>query len=62
MTTCPRCGLTSHHPTDAAERFCANCDAFYADLGRLPPYRACGAHGCRADVSRAPCRMHGAPS
>lgn len=23
--TCPRCGMTSHHPTDVAEGYCGNC-------------------------------------
>lgn len=23
--TCPRCGRTSHHPTDVEESYCANC-------------------------------------
>lgn len=23
--TCPRCGLTSHNPTDAAEGYCGHC-------------------------------------
>lgn len=24
--TCPKCGMTSYHPTDIAEGFCAKCD------------------------------------
>jgi hypothetical protein len=23
--TCPRCGMTSHNPTDVAEGYCSNC-------------------------------------
>ena len=23
--TCPRCGMTSHNPTDAAEGYCGHC-------------------------------------
>jgi hypothetical protein len=23
--TCPRCGMTSHHPTDDLEGYCGNC-------------------------------------
>lgn len=23
--TCPRCGMTSHNPTDVRERYCGNC-------------------------------------
>jgi ribosomal protein L37E len=26
--TCPRCGKTSHHPTDVAEGYCGNCHAY----------------------------------
>jgi hypothetical protein len=26
--TCPRCGLTSHHPKDAEEGYCARCHAW----------------------------------
>jgi protein-arginine kinase activator protein McsA len=33
--TCPRCGMTSHHPVDARERYCANCHRF-ADEAPLP--------------------------
>lgn len=25
---CPRCGAMSHHPEDAAERYCARCHQF----------------------------------
>jgi hypothetical protein len=28
---CPRCGAVSHHPTDAAERYCGACHAFVDD-------------------------------
>ncbi|HEV8639412.1 MAG TPA: hypothetical protein VG370_34825 [Chloroflexota bacterium] len=59
MITCPRCGLLSHHPEDERNRYCANCDAFHEELAGLPPYRACGVQGCRCDVSRSPCPMHG---
>lgn len=27
--TCPDCGLTSYHPGDIAERYCANCHRFH---------------------------------
>lgn len=56
---CPRCGVTSHNPTDAAEGYCANCAAYRGDFEALPAYKACGVYGCRADVSRWPCGMHG---
>jgi ribosomal protein S27AE len=23
--TCPRCGMTSHHPDDARDGYCGNC-------------------------------------
>jgi hypothetical protein len=23
--TCPRCGMTSHHPTDIEQAYCGNC-------------------------------------
>lgn len=26
--TCPRCGVTSHHPTDEVEGYCGVCHAF----------------------------------
>lgn len=26
--TCPACGMTSHHPADAAHGYCGNCHAF----------------------------------
>lgn len=29
--TCPRCGMTSHHPVDVAERYCGNCHTFMND-------------------------------
>lgn len=29
--TCPRCGRTSHHPTDLAQGYCGACHAFTAD-------------------------------
>lgn len=25
---CPRCGARSHHPRDAAERYCVRCHLF----------------------------------
>jgi hypothetical protein len=33
--TCPRCGVTSHHPVDAQQRYCASCHRF-ADEAPLP--------------------------
>jgi hypothetical protein len=33
--TCPRCGMTSHHPQDAQHCYCANCRRF-ADEAPLP--------------------------
>ncbi len=29
--TCPRCGCTSHHPTDVREQYCGRCHAFHED-------------------------------
>ena len=26
---CPECGAVSHHPADAAERYCGRCHRFY---------------------------------
>ena len=31
MITCPFCGRTSAHPTDAAERYCGACHVFHDD-------------------------------
>jgi hypothetical protein len=28
---CPRCGRTSHHPEDAAQRYCGACHRFEDD-------------------------------
>lgn len=30
--TCPKCGLTSHHPWDVAQRYCGNCHQFHASF------------------------------
>ena len=30
--TCPKCGMTSHHPKDEEERYCGNCHAFMGDI------------------------------
>lgn len=27
--TCPRCGLTSHNPTDVKEQYCGNCHRYF---------------------------------
>jgi hypothetical protein len=52
MTTpfrCPHCGVVSHNPHDAEERYCARCHLFVDDLpGRsltihFRPCRRCGA-------------------
>lgn len=29
--TCPTCGLTSYHPRDIAERYCARCAAWHSE-------------------------------
>lgn len=29
--TCPACGMTSHHPADAANGYCGRCHAFTGD-------------------------------
>jgi hypothetical protein len=29
--TCPRCGRTSHHPTDVAEGYCGACHDWTSD-------------------------------
>lgn len=29
--TCPRCGATSHHPTDAKEKYCGRCHDWTRD-------------------------------
>lgn len=29
--TCPRCGITSQHPRDEAERYCGRCHRFEDD-------------------------------
>jgi hypothetical protein len=35
--TCPRCGMTSHHPEDARHGYCGNCHDFTASPpGNLP--------------------------
>jgi hypothetical protein len=35
--TCPKCGMTSHNPHDAANGYCGNCHEFTGDLPPLPP-------------------------
>lgn len=30
--SCPRCGHTSHHPSDIRERYCGACHAFHDDM------------------------------
>ena len=30
--TCPRCGVTSHHPKDEQESYCGNCHVFINDI------------------------------
>jgi ribosomal protein L37E len=32
--TCPRCGLTSYHWRDVAERYCVRCHAWHDDMGK----------------------------
>ena len=29
--TCPRCGMTSYHPEDVRQRYCAGCHIFHDD-------------------------------
>jgi hypothetical protein len=31
MFTCPRCGIVSHNPNDAANRYCGRCHVFFDD-------------------------------
>jgi hypothetical protein len=31
--TCPRCGMTSYSPGDAAYRYCGNCHLFHDQMG-----------------------------
>ena len=31
--TCPRCGMTSHHPKDEEQGYCGNCHDFTAPPG-----------------------------
>ena len=33
--TCPHCGMTSHNPRDAAERYCGHCHRFLDDEAAL---------------------------
>jgi hypothetical protein len=28
--TCPKCGMTSHHPVDVRKKYCGNCQQFHA--------------------------------
>lgn len=35
--TCPRCGMTSGHPTDEAEGYCGNCHDWTAAEPGAPP-------------------------
>jgi protein-arginine kinase activator protein McsA len=30
--TCPKCGMTSHHPQDVLEKYCGNCHQFHSDM------------------------------
>jgi hypothetical protein len=30
--TCPRCGKTSYHPQDIAEKYCGYCHQFHAEM------------------------------
>ena len=32
--TCPRCGMTSHHPDDVREGYCGNCHDWTGDFYR----------------------------
>lgn len=34
--TCPRCGRTSHHPTDEKEGYCSNCRDWTTPKGGMP--------------------------
>lgn len=36
--TCPRCGLTSNNPNDAANLYCSRCHAFMRDIAPLLAY------------------------
>ena len=36
--TCPRCGVTSHHPMDAGEGYCAACHDWTAPRHSKPLY------------------------
>lgn len=33
--TCPRCGMTSHHPDDVRHQYCGNCHDFLAGAGNF---------------------------
>lgn len=35
--TCPRCGMTSHHPMDEDYGYCGNCHAFTSIPKKAPP-------------------------
>lgn len=69
--TCPACGMTSHHPTDAAEGYCGNChdwtarpatDELAAAIAAVPPVETPpGAAGPEPEPPRRG-RHRGAPS
>jgi len=39
-TTCPTCGMTSYHPGDRENQWCANCQCHYGEApNRYEPFR-----------------------
>ena len=38
--TCPRCGMTSYHPVDEREGYCARCRDFTEERTKTPPSRS----------------------
>jgi ribosomal protein L37E len=58
--TCPRCGLTSYHPHDVAQRYCPNCH-WWTSVELLADAMVDGEHqrhcnrpqcvGCKVDTS-----------
>lgn len=55
MFRCPFCELTSHHPKDKRERYCANCNVFVDDVLGAPDFvkRAMIRH-CQRQADRHP--------
>lgn len=47
--TCPFCGATSHHPSDADQHYCGRCHVFVDDLiERRDRHGACRGHPTRS--------------